>query len=316
MFVNWADFPGLLVLADGTLAVSWLKKSGEDTYAYDVWINTSRDGGQTWAPPIRPHRDGAKVEHGFVSLTPDPVEGFWAVWLDGRDYANKKKASPETQLRAALWRGGSFAEEIVLDDRVCDCCQTAAVRTLEGLAVAYRDRSPEQVRDISVVRYERRVWGKPFSVRNDNWKIEGCPVSGPALAAQDELLAMAWFTDAQEKPMVFVALSDSSSFGLSRILQVDGGNPLGRVDVDWLPDGTALVTWVEQVGEGAEIRARRVKLDGGMDEPFLLAHTSPGRPSGFPRLAVQGTSIWLAWTDVSQQPARVRVGRKDLTKGE
>jgi hypothetical protein len=327
LFVNWADFPSFLVLGDGTLVTAWLKKSGSDSYAYDVWVSTSKDNGLTWAAPLRPHKDNTKTEHGFVSLMTDPVEGFWTVWLDGRNYSGKqhegtdhgkgkKTESPETQLRASLWRGGSFGEEVLLDGRVCDCCQTAAIRTLEGLAVAYRDRSPEQIRDISVIRYERRVWDKPFTPKHDGWKIEGCPVSGPAMSARENLLALAWFTDANEKPQVFVSLSDSSAFALSRLVQVDDGNPLGRVDVKWLPDESVLVTWIEQVGEGAEIRARRVMLTGEKDEALLMAHSSVDRSSGFPKLAVQSTNVWMAWTDVTSDPSRVRIGRLDLSKWE
>lgn len=327
LFVNWADFPSFLVLGDGTLVSAWLKKSGSDSYAYDVWVSTSKDDGLTWAAPLRPHKDKTQTEHGFVSLMTDPVDGFWAVWLDGRNYSGKahegthaakgkKTESPETQLRASLWRNGSFGEEILLDGRVCDCCQTAGIRTLEGLAVAYRDRSPEQIRDISVIRYERRVWEKPFTVKHDGWKIEGCPVSGPAMAARDNLLALAWFTDANEKPQVFVSLSDSSAFALSRLVQVDDGNPLGRVDVKWLPDESVLVSWLEQVGDGAEIRARRITLTGEKNDALLLAHSSVDRSSGFPKLATQSTNVWMAWTDVTSEPSRVRIGRLDLRKWE
>ena len=40
-FVNWADFPSMVVLPDGSLAAHWLVKSGPDTYAYDVTISRS-----------------------------------------------------------------------------------------------------------------------------------------------------------------------------------------------------------------------------------------------------------------------------------
>ena len=57
-FVNWADFPSLIVLPDGSLAAHWLVKSGSGTYAYDVTIARSFDGGKTWGKPFVPHRDG------------------------------------------------------------------------------------------------------------------------------------------------------------------------------------------------------------------------------------------------------------------
>jgi len=37
-FVNWADFPSVIALSDGSLAAHWLVKSGPGTYAYDVNI--------------------------------------------------------------------------------------------------------------------------------------------------------------------------------------------------------------------------------------------------------------------------------------
>ena len=37
-FVNWADFPSLCALPDGTLVAHWLQKSSAGTYSYDVVI--------------------------------------------------------------------------------------------------------------------------------------------------------------------------------------------------------------------------------------------------------------------------------------
>src|SRR6185369_7249135 len=70
-FVNWADFPSLAALPDGSLAAHWLVKSAQDTYAYDVMISRSLDGG--------------KAEHGFVSLFAAKDGSLAAVWLDGRE---------------------------------------------------------------------------------------------------------------------------------------------------------------------------------------------------------------------------------------
>jgi Neuraminidase (sialidase) len=59
-FVNWADFPSVIALRDGSLAAHWLVKSGTGTYAYNVNIARSKDGGKTWSKPIVPHLDGTK----------------------------------------------------------------------------------------------------------------------------------------------------------------------------------------------------------------------------------------------------------------
>ena len=46
-FINWADFPSVVALKDGMMAAHWLVKSGSATYAYDVNISTSTDGGKS-----------------------------------------------------------------------------------------------------------------------------------------------------------------------------------------------------------------------------------------------------------------------------
>jgi hypothetical protein len=86
-FVNWADFPSVVALAGDTLAAHWLVRSGPGTYAYDVVMAISPDGGATWSEPFTPHTDGTQSEHGFVALFPAPAGGVGAVWLDGRAMA-------------------------------------------------------------------------------------------------------------------------------------------------------------------------------------------------------------------------------------
>src|SRR5688572_22678231 len=67
LLINWADFPSLLELPNGTLAAHWLATL-TNRGGYNVTVATSRDKGATWSPPTTPHRDEAWVEHGFVSL--------------------------------------------------------------------------------------------------------------------------------------------------------------------------------------------------------------------------------------------------------
>ncbi|MCH9032777.1 MAG: exo-alpha-sialidase, partial [candidate division Zixibacteria bacterium] len=69
-FVNWADFPTLGVTKTGTMMASWLKKSGPDTYSYDVNFSLSTNNGKSWSDPFVLHSDGIEAEHGFVSIAP------------------------------------------------------------------------------------------------------------------------------------------------------------------------------------------------------------------------------------------------------
>jgi len=309
-FANWADFPSLVALPDGGLVAHWLWKSGSGTYAYDVRLARSDDGGKTWAAPITPHRDGTSTEHGFVSLVPDTT-GVLVVWLDGRNAATHSDSmtTPDMTLRAArLLSDGRLEQEALLDGRTCDCCQTAAVRTARGVLVAYRDRSAGEVRDIYLSRRDGGRWTDPVRLHADEWQIDGCPVNGPALDAVGDRVAVAWYTAAGGSGVVQVAHSTDGGASFGRAIRVDDGDPLGRVHVNMGSDGRALVVWMESHGEKARIRARTVAADGTAGAATTLAETSASRASGFPRIARTPRATLLAWTDAGGS-RRVRVAR-------
>lgn len=305
-FVNWADFPSVRPLGGDRLAAHWLWRSGAGTYAYDVRISQSEDGGRTWSQPITPHRDGTASEHGFVSLVSDTGSAF-AVWLDGRKTAGHEEGAPgpmpDMTLRAAsVMRDGRLQDEAELDGRTCDCCQTAAVTTERGILVAYRDRSPDEVRDIYVTRREDGRWSAPQAVHTDNWHIAGCPVNGPALAAQRSHVAIAWYTAAADTPRVFVAFSEDAGAHFGPPTRIDDGSPLGRVHVVLLADGSALATWLEASGHDALLRARRIPVHESPETAITVARTSAARASGCPRVVRYGEAIMFAWTEAGTAP--------------
>ena len=314
-FVNWADFPSLQVLGDKRLAAHWLQRAGPGTYAYHVKVALSHDGGSTWGDAITPHRDLSNTEHGFVSMWREGQE-LHAAWLDGRKY-NKEghDASNEmTVVSTSIARDGSRGAEVMLDGRACDCCQTAAALTAKGPIVVYRDRSPDEIRDIYMVRRVGGKWTSPAPVHGDGWKINACPVNGPAVDARGNDVAVAWFTAANGEARVKVAFSRNAGEAFGGPVRVDGGAPAGRVDVAMLEDGSALVTWIERVGgDTAAVRARRVERDGTMGAPITIAASSAARASGFPRMAISGTNALFAWTQPGR-PSSVKVARFALSE--
>jgi hypothetical protein len=144
-------------------------------------------------------------------------------------------------------------------------------------------------------------------------------VNGPAVAARGDEVAVAWFTGAGGVPLVNVAFSGDAGAAFSAPVQVDDGNPAGRVDALLLADGSALVTWLERTAGGqAEVRARRVwaPADGspGRSGPAAtVATSSDARASGFPRMAALADgSLLVAWTDAGEAGTRVRVARAEV----
>lgn len=301
LFVNWADFPSVVALADGRLLAHWLQKNGGGKYAYDVKLAQSGDGGQQWTPVGSPHTPGLAAEHGFVTLLPRADSSADIVFLHGTPAAtgSAEGHGPPMSLAAAHWSrdAGLATGASILDPRTCDCCQTAAASTSRGPVVIYRDRSDTEIRDMSVIRSVNGTWSAPTPLHADGWQVNGCPVNGPAVSAIGDTLAAVWFTAARDTAKVQLAFSTDAGATFGTPIRIDGGMPSGRLDVEQLRNGDALVTWIERTGTNSTaIRARLVRRDGTPEPPLTIATLPGGRATGFPRMTRRGDDVVLAWT--------------------
>ncbi|MGB0513347.1 MAG: hypothetical protein ACPGJE_00745, partial [Wenzhouxiangellaceae bacterium] len=233
-FVNWADTPALHIAPDGMWLAHWLQKSGRQPYAYDIQLARSNDAGARWRDMRPPHRDGTPTEHGFVSHYPESGGGLGLVWLDGRETLGRESAGRDdkamTLRTARIGQRGDARRPRLLDQRVCDCCQTDAAITERGPVIVYRDRSSDEIRDIAIVRRTGKAWSEPRPVHEDGWKIGGCPVNGPAIAADGQKVAVAWFTMGDDqRARVRLALSNDAGARFDAPLEFSTGSAVGRV---------------------------------------------------------------------------------------
>ena len=300
-FANWADFPGAIEGPDGSLVAHWLGHTGADSHQYSVFLARSTDGGATWSRAGMLHEE-SPGEHGFVSWLPEG-RGVRAFWLDGREATHE--AGPMSLRTAVVGEKAGSGE--VADGDVCTCCQTDAALAAGGPVVAYRDHTKEDIRDISVVRRTEKGWSAPVRVHADGWKIPGCPVNGPAIAAAGRDVAVAWFTAAPPSPRVQLAFSKDGGATFGQAFPVDGGKPLGRVDLALDANGDALVSWLALEGKsGASVRLRRLTPGGKAGAPVTVAATSSARSSGFPRMVRSGSDLYLVWVE-DGEPSRIRM---------
>lgn len=306
VMANWADAPSAVQAGDGTLLAHWAEKSGTNAYAYDVMLARSNDGGQHWQPIGRVHDDNTASEHGFVSLLP-LGDGVRAFWLDGRETAEASAhGAAAMTLRTAFVRGSSVIAGEVMDPRVCDCCGTSAVSTLAGPLVAYRDRREGEVRDIAFMGREGAGWWAPRLLNADGWKVPGCPVNGPKLAAEGDNIAAAWYTYVGGRSLIRLAFSRNGGHDWTPPILIDEPvgrrSPIGRVDVVRDGDG-AVVSWMASERDQAVVLAARATPDGRVGRALPLARTSAARDSGFPQLERHGEQLVLLWTKAGKPSA-------------
>lgn len=296
LFVNWADVPGVVQAGSGLRLAHWLQKRSGGKYAYDIHL--ALDDGQGWKRLGPLHLDNTPTEHGFVSVVA-LKDGFRLVWLDGRQTASK---GPMTLRHATVSREGRVHDLGVLDDRVCDCCGTAAVSDGSGGArVWYRNRTEAEVRDIHTVVSTTGGSSASRVAYGDNWTVRGCPVNGPALSRSTDQTVGAWFTAASGTGVVKAGFLDVNGQVAQPTTVFSPSS--GRVDVVSVGDEGI----VSALAEDGTILLRRFNKKGGLGAPHVVAKASATRSSGFPQLARLNDILVVVWTDTAKdRPSRIQ----------
>jgi hypothetical protein len=302
-FLSYADVPSVQRMGNGTLVAQWLENTDAQIEAYNLRMSYSKDDGKTWATSFLPHSDNTRSQHGFASMFDLPGNGFGVIWLDGRnsafDFDDPETGTMELRYAAfdANWVQTADAE---IDHRVCECCQTAAAMTSDGVLTAFRDLTPESVRDIGVSRLEGGKWTPTTIVAADKWQIDFCPVNGPALSARGRDVAIAWFTVKNDLGQAYAAFSSDAGRTWTAPQRLDDAGSLGRVDIEMLDDGTAVASWVEYAEGKTDLRLRRIDRSGARSAAQPIVAVSGGRASGFPRMARQGDDLIFAWSESAE----------------
>ena len=266
-----ADCPQLVADAAGDLYSVWTDGHG------GAWLSTSPDHGVTWKRP-RPWSSGGNAVEKF-SLVRLADGRVLAAWLDDR---RRTTGGPKALFTRII--GGPDASDRLVDDSVCDCCQTSLVAFLDdGALLAYRGRTAENVRDIDVARFKHGAWMPARVLNNDDWRITACPVNGPSLATDGSRVAASWFTAAGNEPRVLASFSPDAGARWLMPLRVDHGHPVGHVATVLLRDGAFVVVWMENDGS---VWLRRISPDYAVTEPMQLAKPGEASVRSFPRAAL------------------------------
>ncbi|REL33459.1 exo-alpha-sialidase [Rhodohalobacter sp. SW132] len=303
-FVNFADFPSVVSLDGEVVAAHWLRKIPGGPYAYNVNIAFPAEEARRWTDPITPHRDGTATEHGFVSMEPLDSDRVLAIWLDGRnteDRGHDEYDDPEkamTLRSAEVSRDGSLTREREIDAMICDCCSTDMVLSNGRALAVYRDRTEDEIRDISIASYDLETgeWSDPRPVHEDGWQISGCPVNGPRIDANGDLVAVSWYTEADDDSVVKVAVSRDGGDTFGDPVVVAREYAQGRADLAIGDDGKIYVSWLAGRNGTGYVMMRTLSPENELGEPLRVGITSSSRRSGFPRIAPMDKGIFFAWT--------------------
>jgi hypothetical protein len=232
-----------------------------------------------------------------------------AVWLDGRtmfidgEFAYETATGEKlgTSLRYALFdAAGQRLVDESIDDMVCDCCQPDIAFPGDEPILIYRDRTPDEVRDIVVRRMVDGEWQSLQALPADNWTIEACPINGPAIAADGNDVVAAWFSAPDDEPMVRFARSSDGGATFGDAVDVDTEGSFGYVDVELLANGDGVVSWLRSSGDDLALVTRRISPAGELHPIERVTIVDLSRPLDFPQMRTAGDRLIFLWTDYTR----------------
>ena len=295
-----AELPEVIALSGGPLMAHWVELPKEGSEAEFLYVSASADGVK-WTTPRVAHKDTSLVQHGLGSMVASGPREASLIWLQ----ALKGEDGPVSLMRTVISAEGGMVKEETLDSDVCACCPTSVVKTARGLLVAYRDHTPDNIRDISTIRLENGRWTASKNIYPDKWQLDACPVNAASAAAKGDNVAVAWYTASGDKARVEMAFStdDGATFGKASV--VSTGQAYGYTSIAIDDAGGAYVSWLEHAGDGARLVARHFSADGTAG-PVAQVAAGTRKNLGYPKIVRAGNETWIAWnTDSKAQTAKL-----------
>jgi hypothetical protein len=321
------DPPDLAVAEDGAVYVAWTARAGEAAHATTLYLSASRDGGRSFAPPVKVNDDAAACVHGMHSLALGRDGRVYLAWLDERnlvphgapksaDKAGAAKASGgmhgeqnrEVFFAVSADGGRTFSRNRRVASEACPCCKTALAVSGDGrVYVGWRQVLPGDFRHIAVASSADggETFDAPTVVSDDRWELRACPVSGPALAAGGGgSLRVLWYTaGGAGRPGLYSAESNDGGRtfaprrvvkegnlrGTPLLLADEGGGPVAVFEGGGEAGPGGL--WAMRLGDAAGEEARTPLVEGG-------ASASAAMRAGRLNVAyVARGGVWLAGHD-------------------
>jgi hypothetical protein len=158
------------------------------------------------------------------------------------------------------------------------------------------------------VRNHGQAWGKPVPVHADGWVMPGCPVNGPSIAADGDNVVVAWYTAANDKPLVQVARSTDAGDSFAAPVVLEQGEAVqGRAAVA-LDARQAFALWIREDagGQSLWLSRRTPDLARELQRIEVAKLQGRGRATGYPQIALRNGDAYVAWTDIVDGSPRLR----------
>lgn len=295
-----------LRLSRGTAILAAWEGRGDIRFARCV------DFGHSFLPAVTVNDDGGEAYQSFFAMETAPDGSIYLAWIDFRDTKTDPPGTASIYLARSDDQGATFGKNVKVSGGVCPCCRPAiAVESTGVVHVAWRHVLEGNARDVVLAtsKDKGQIWSAPARVASDEWKLDGCPHSGPTMAALPTGLFLAWYTGAKNRASLqLTRSSDGKTFERPTPLEssLHDSNHPHLVGVDGEPWIIFQARTPDQSGGWGAPKAAVVRCDssGRPMAPMILP--SLGGSVTYPRLAM-GTAgrLYATWTETGAQGTSV-----------
>jgi hypothetical protein len=250
------NLPKVVFKPSGEILAVWGTGNPNPNNKYSglVYFAQSFDEGKTWSKPSSLVKDTASFDQRYFDVAILPGGEAGIVWLDNRKTSNKEGSG----LYYAVTNGkGGFQNEKLISEPCCQCCRTDLfIDSKKNMHVLYRGIINDSIRDMVHITSTDggTTFTKPARISNDNWVINGCPHTGPAMTENKEGIHFAWFTAGGGAGIYYNHSSDHGTSFSPR--DAVSGGAAKHSQITTLPDGNILIVWNEAFTHGGNVSNR------------------------------------------------------------
>lgn len=159
-----------------------------------VKYSQSFNNGKTWTKAANLVKSTTSIDQRYFDIELLPNGEAAIIWLDSRTNTDKEGS---TLYYAATVGTSGFQNEKPIAETTCQCCRTDLFITKKGkINAAFRDIINDEIRDMVLTTSSDngKTFSQPKRISPDNWKINGCPHTGPTMTENENGLHFAWYT--------------------------------------------------------------------------------------------------------------------------
>lgn len=289
------NLPKVIVAPDGRVIAAWgvANPNPQNPYSGLIYYSSSADGGQTWTAPAPLSPDQNSIDQRYFDFEILPDRSVGAVWLDARKNTEREGSS---LYFAIFTRNNVFEGEKAIDETVCQCCRTDLFTDNKGgLHVAYRKILNDSIRDMVhiVSKDNGRTFSAPVRISPDNWVINGCPHTGPAIAQTSSGLSFVWYTMGSGKGVFYASSKDNGQTFSSK--NAVGTSTAGKhPQILVLKNGNQAIVWDERTEDGSRI-GLEIRTPAGKKIRTRYLTSRAGFAS-FPVIELVGKDVLVAYS--------------------